>query len=257
MSTASTQDSVFDLDGKVALVTGGTSGIGRAAAEMLAAHGCRVAINYAANDKRAAEVEDAIEGSKAFKADISDPEVGPRLVADVVQHFGKLDVLVHSAGISKRDDTNPHDFDRVVKVHLHSTHALLPAAADAMDDSGGGSIIVLTSIANNKGSATSYGAAMAGKLCYSLGFARLVAKRNIRVNAVAAGTIFTEMVNPFFKSNAARREHTEKVMPLWDKREGIPEGDQVGKVILFLASDLASHLTGEEIRVNGGQWIAV
>ncbi|MEM6313157.1 MAG: SDR family NAD(P)-dependent oxidoreductase [Planctomycetota bacterium] len=249
---------LFNLDGKVALVTGGTSGIGRAAAEMLAAHGCRVGVNYAANDQRAAEVESAIPGSKAFKADISDPVAAPKLIADVVDHFGKLDVLVHSAGISKRDDANPDEFDRVVKVHLHSTHFLLPPAADAMDhEEAGGSIVVLTSIANNKGSATSYGAAMAGKLCYTLGFARTVAPRNIRVNAVAAGTIFTEMVNPFFKSNAARREHTQRVIPLWQKRPGFPEGDQVGKVILFLASDLASHLTGEEVRVNGGQWVGV
>lgn len=248
---------LFNLDGKVALVTGGTSGIGRSAAEMLAEHGCRVAINYAANDKRATDVEAAIPGSKAFKADISDPDAAPALVADVVKHFGKLDILVHSAGISKRDDANPEDFDRVVKVHLHSTHFLLPAAANAMNEQGGGSIVVLTSIANNKGSATSYGAAMAGKLCYTLGFARSVTKQNIRVNAVAAGTIFTEMVNPFFKSNADRRAHAEREIPLWQKRSGIPEGDQVGKVILFLASDMASHLTGEEIRVNGGQWISV
>ena len=249
------------LADKAALVTGGTSGIGRAAARLLAAAGCRVAVNYAHNDGRAEEAlaEVAPHGEAAlFKADVADPDAARGLVADVAARFGGLGVLVHSAGVPKGDDADPAQFDRVVRSHLHSTHYLLPAAAKAMaaGKPAGGSIVVVTSIAANKGGPTSYAAAMAAKRCYALGFARQVAADGVRVNCVAPGTIFTDMLAPFFKSDAARRERAQADMPLWKRREGYPVGDDVAKVIAFLAGDLSGHITGEEIKANGGQWVS-
>jgi NAD(P)-dependent dehydrogenase (short-subunit alcohol dehydrogenase family) len=248
-----------NLAGKRALVTGGTSGIGRAAAKLLAVAGCRIAINYGSDDKKAADTIQELDGFDvvALKADVADPDAAKQLIADAAEKLGGLDVLVHSAGVAKGDDTVPAAFDRVVRTHLHSTHHLLPPAAEAMRQVGGGSIVLVTSIANNKGYATSYAAAMAGKRCYAVGFARQVAPDNIRVNCVAAGTIFTEMLAPYFATDADRRARTEQDMPLWKSRTGFPVGDDAAKAIVFLAGDLASHITGEELKANGGQWISV
>ena len=120
-----------------------------------------------------------------------------------------------------------------------------------------GSMVILTSIADNTGGANAYCAAMVGKLSDGLGLAKELAQHNVRVNCVAPGTVFAEMLDPFYKEEEAKRKATAERIPLWASGEGIPLADEVGKVILFLASDLASHITGEEIRVNGGQFVAV
>lgn len=195
--------------------------------------------------------------SFAVKADLADRKACEDLVRQVHERFGRLDILVHSAGISKIDDSDTDAFDRVIRVHMHSTHWLFEAVTPIMTGQQSGSIVVLTSIADNMGAGGSYGAAMGVKLVYALGSATKLAEQNIRVNCVAPGTVFTEMFDPFFNSEQAKRQRTEQRIPLWKHRQGIPTAEQVGKVILFLASDLASHITGEEIRVNGGQFIAV
>lgn len=246
------------LDGKVALVTGGSSGIGKSAATLLTAAGCRVAVGYSRDQAKAEKAVAEIGGETfAIKADVADAAACQDMVRRTVDTFGRLDVLVHSAGISKLDDGDPVAFDRVVKVHLHSTHYLLPAALEPMRRQGGGSIVVLTSIAGNKGGASSYAAAMAGKRAYTLGFARQVAGENVRVNCCSPGTVFTEMFDKFIPGDAAKRQRTERDIPLWKRRSGYPKADDAGKVILFLASDLAGHVTGEEVRVNGGQFVVV
>jgi NAD(P)-dependent dehydrogenase (short-subunit alcohol dehydrogenase family) len=250
----------MNLNGKKALITGGSSGFGRSAAELLADQGTDVCINYSSNEEKAAAALKALSrrdvDSFAVRADVADRDACADLVQQVKDRFGRIDILVHSAGISQINDTDPEAFDRVLRVHMHSTHWLFEAVTPVMVQQQSGSIVVLTSIANNKGDGGSYGAAMGAKLVYSLGKAAKLAEKNIRVNCVAPGTVFTEMLEPFYKSEESKRKKTEQRMPLWKNREGIPLADEVGKVILFLVSDLASHVTGEEIRVNGGQFIA-
>ena len=249
------------LNGKKALVTGGTSGFGRSAAELLAAEGVDVAVNYARNDEKAEKTLEALRGAGvdalAVKADVADHEACADLVKQVHDRFGHIDVFVHSAGIAGMDDSKPEEWDRVIRVHLYGTHFICRAVEPVMVEQKSGSIVILTSIADNTGGANSYSAAMAGKLSYGLGLAKKLARHNVRVNCVAPGTVFTEMLDPFYKDEEARRKATEERIPLWVSREGIPRADEVGKVILFLASDLSSHITGEEIRVNGGQFVAL
>ena len=260
MSDPQQQDGPPDLGlaGKAALVTGGSSGIGKSAARLLAAAGCRVVIGYSRDRAKAdAAVAEIGRGATALKADLADPDACRAIVADAADRLGGLDVLVHSAGVSKGDDADPAAFDRVVRVHLHSTHHLLTAAEGPMRRGGGGSVVAVTSLAGNRGGDTSYAAAMAGKTAYTLGFARRVAPDNIRANCVSAGTIFTEALDPFLPGDAAKRQRAERDIPLYKRRGGFPVADDAGRVILFLASDLAAHVTGAEVRANGGQFIAV
>ena len=248
----------YGLAGKAALVTGGSSGIGKSAARLLAAAGCRVVIAYGHDDAKAdAAVAEIGRGATSLKADLADAHACRKLVADAADRLGGLDVLVHSGGTSKGDDSDPAAFDRVVRVHLHSTHHLLTAAEGPMRRGGGGRVVVVTSLAGNRGGDTSYAAAMAGKAAYTLGFARRVAADDIRANCVSAGTIFTEALDAFLPGDAAKRQRAERDIPLYKRRPGFPVADDAGRVILFLASDLAAHVTGEEVRANGGQFIAV
>ena len=196
----------------------------------------------------------AEKGVKALslQADVADPAAAEKLVKDALAALGGLDILVHAAGIANLTPPTPENFDRTMKVHLHSTHYLCRAVMPLFRQQKSGSIVILSSIEAHSNSASAYSAAMAGKAAYMRGLRRAAAAANIRVNAVAPGTIWTEMLDPFFPPEA-RREQTEKVIPLWRSREGIPGPDEVAKVILFLVSDLASHITGQDIWVNGGQ----
>jgi NAD(P)-dependent dehydrogenase (short-subunit alcohol dehydrogenase family) len=244
------------LKGKKALITGGGRGIGRATAMMLADEGVDVAINYVSNDAaaQAAAAELSAKGVKAvaIKADVADHAAAEKLVKDAAEQLGGLDILVHAAGIANLTPPTPENFDRTMKVHLYSTHYLCRAVMPIFRAQKSGNIVILASIEAHTGNASAYSAAMAGKAIYMRGMARNAAGANIRVNCVSPGTIWTEMLDPFFPPEQ-RRANTEKNMPLWRSREGIPGPQEVAKVILFLASDLASHVTGQDIPVNGGQ----
>lgn len=244
------------LTGKKALITGGGRGIGRATAQMLAAEGVHVAINYVSNDAAAqqAAAELAATGvqAAALKADVADPAACEQLVKDAAERLGGLDILVHSAGIANLMPPTPENFDRVMRVHMYSTNFLCRAVMPIFRAQKSGNIVILSSIEAHQGNASPYSAAMAGKAIYARGLARGVAPLNVRVNTVSPGTIWTEMLDPF-TPREQRRESTERTMPLWRSREGIPGPEEVAKVILFLVSDLASHVTGQDIPVNGGQ----
>ena len=244
------------LKGKKALITGGGRGIGRATAMMLADEGVDVAINYVSNDAAAGATaaELAAKGVKAvaLKADVGEYPQAEQLVKDAAEQLGGLDILIHSAGIANLAPPTPENFDRVVKVHLHSTFYLCKNVMPIFRAQRSGNIVILSSIEAHVCGPSAYSASMAGKAAYMRGLARTAAPSNIRVNAVAPGTIWTEMLDPFIAPEV-RRENTEKNMPLWRSREGIPGPEQIAKVILFLTSDLASHVTGQDIWVNGGQ----
>lgn len=247
------------LRGKRALITGGSRGIGRSAALLLAAEGADVAINYVANEQAA---EDVVRragahgvAAHALGADVSDPEQAARVVAEGCDRLGGLDVFVHSSGIGAAADATVDDWERMIRVQLSSTFYLCREVAPILREQGSGAMVVVGSIAARGTGTMSYHTAMAGKLCYTLGLARRLAPHGVRVNVVSPGQVMTDMTRDWLGSEEACHRFAQEKIPLYQRREGYPTADEVGKVILFLVSDLASHVTGADVPVNGGQQI--
>lgn len=245
------------LKGKKALITGGTSGMGKESARLLLEEGVSVAINYAHNDERAKKTYQELKekGELIFiKGDVGDYKEAERVVNEVVKKFGTIDILVHCAGIAQPNEDTPENWDIVMKTHLYSCYNLGKLVSPLMIKQKNGKVVIISSIAAHSTGENAYCVAMAGKICYAKGLAKTLAPYNITVNTVSPGTIFTPMLDPFIPVEK-RREFTEKNIPLYKNKEGYPEAIEVAKVVLFLASDMASHITGEDIKVDGGQFI--
>lgn len=242
------------LDGKTALVTGASRGIGRAIALCLAAEGARVAINYAGNVKAAEEVKAAIEaaGGTAIlcQADIADSAAVEAMVANVVKEFGTIDILVNNAGITR--DTllmrmKDEDFTKVLDTNLKGVFYCTKAISKLMMKKRSGRIINMASVVGLVGNAgqTNYAAAKAGVIGFSKSAAKELASRGITVNVVAPGFIGTDMTAGLPESV---KEKMLTDIPLG--RMGEPE--DVASAVLFLASDQASYITGQVVNVDGG-----
>ena len=242
------------LDGKVALVTGASRGIGRAIALRLAEEGAKVAINYAGNTARAEEVRKEIEsrGGEAFlvQADISDSKAVETMVSQVAERFGQIDILVNNAGIT-RDGLlmrmKEEDFDAVIDTNLRGVFYCTKAVSKLMMKKRSGRIVNMASVVGLTGNAgqTNYAAAKAGVVGFSKSAARELASRGITVNAVAPGFIDTDMTAAMTDK---AREATLANIPL--KRMGRPE--DVANAVLFLVSDQAAYITGQVVNVDGG-----
>ena len=242
------------LDGKTALVTGASRGIGRAIALCLAAEGARVAINYAGNVKAAEEVKAAIEaaGGTAIlcQADIADSAAVEAMVANVVKEFGTIDILVNNAGITR--DTllmrmKNEDFAKVLDTNLKGVFYCTKAVSKLMMKKRSGRIVNMASVVGLVGNAgqTNYAAAKAGVIGFSKSAAKELASRGITVNVVAPGFIGTDMTAGLPESV---KEKALSDIPLG--RAGQPE--DVANAVLFLASDQASYITGQVVNVDGG-----
>ena len=242
------------LDGKTALVTGASRGIGRAIALRLAAEGARVAINYAGNVKAAEEVKAAIEaaGGTAIlcRADVADSAAVEAMVADVAKAFGAIDILVNNAGITR--DTllmrmKDEDFAKVLDTNLKGVFYCTKAVAKLMMKKRAGRIVNMASVVGLVGNAgqTNYAAAKAGVIGFSKSAAKELASRGITVNAVAPGFIGTDMTADLPESV---KEKALSDIPLG--RAGQPE--DVANAVLFLASEQASYITGQVVHVDGG-----
>ena len=242
------------LDGKTALVTGASRGIGRAIALCLAAEGARVAINYAGNVKAAEEVKAAIEaaGGTAIlcQADIADSAAVEAMIADVVKEFGAIDILVNNAGITR--DTllmrmKDEDFAKVLDTNLKGVFYCTKAVSKLMMKKRAGRIINMASVVGLVGNAgqTNYAAAKAGVIGFSKSAAKELASRGVTVNVVAPGFIGTDMTAGLPESV---KEKMLTDIPLG--RMGEPE--DVANAVLFLASDQASYITGQVVNVDGG-----
>ncbi|MEE0234926.1 MAG: 3-oxoacyl-[acyl-carrier-protein] reductase [Bacteroidales bacterium] len=242
------------LDGKTALVTGATRGIGRAIALRFAAEGADVAFTYRSQDEAAvalqAEMETMGVRAKAYKSDAASFEDAHNVVADVKETFGKIDILVNNAGITKDGLMMRMDeaaWDAVIGTNLKSAFNFIHACTPIMARQRSGSIINMSSVVGVSGNAgqCNYSASKAGLIGLSKSIAKEMGPRGIRSNCIAPGFIVTDMTEALPEN---LRQEWEKQIPL--RRGGQPE--DVAKVALFLASDLSSYVTGQVINCCGG-----
>lgn len=245
------------LDGKIAVVTGASRGIGRAIALELASRGAFVVVNYNGSKDRAEEVKKEIEaaGGKAevYQCNVSDFEKCQAFIQDVIKTYGRLDILVNNAGITRDGllmKMSEEDFDKVIETNLKGTFNTIRFASRQMLKQRSGRIINMSSvvgIAGNAGQAN-YASSKAGVIGLTKAVARELASRGITVNAIAPGFIETEMTEVL---SDAVKEASVAQIPLG--RFGKPE--DIAKTAAFLASDDAGYITGQVIQVDGGMAI--
>ena len=245
------------LNGKIALVTGASRGIGRAIAIELAAAGADVLVNYAGNETAAQQVVQAIENlgrtALLYKANVSVSAEVEKMVEFALKHFGKIDIVVNNAGIT-RDNLlmrmKDEEFDDVVNTNLKGVFNCIKAVTRPMMKQRSGRIINISSVVGVIGNAgqANYVAAKAGVIGITKSVARELASRNITVNCVAPGFIETDMTD---KLSSDMKDALLKQIPLGVL--GQPE--QIAKVVRFLASDDASYMTGQTIHVDGGMYM--
>lgn len=246
--------STLSLENRVALVTGGSRGIGRAIALELAARGAAVIVNYNKSPEAAEEVVKQIQaaGGKAaaFQADVSDIKQAEALVKFAVETFGDLNILINNAGIT-RDQLimmmPEADWDAVIDTNLKSTFNCSKAAVRHMLRKRYGRIVSIASVAGQMGNPgqTNYSASKAGQIGFTKALAREIAARNITVNAVAPGFVDTEILDAMSPETL---ELALKMVPL--ARKGQPE--EIAYAVAFLASDQAAYITGQVLGVDGG-----
>ncbi len=248
---------MFDFKDKVALVTGGSRGIGRAISLRLAQGGATVVVNYAGNEAAALETCGAIEsaGGKAIarRFDVADSTACQGAIEEIVATHGGLHILVNNAGIAIDGlllRLKDGDLDRQLEVNLKSAFFLCRAAARPMMKQRSGAIVNLTSVVGEMGNGgqTAYAATKAGLIGFTKSLARELASRGVRANLVSPGFIDTDMTRDLPEDVRAKM------------LEAIPLGrlgsaDEVANAVAFLASDHSSYVTGEVIRINGGMYM--
>jgi NAD(P)-dependent dehydrogenase (short-subunit alcohol dehydrogenase family) len=247
---------MFDLTGRVAIITGSSRGIGRAIAENMAGAGARVVVS----SRKAEACEAVVEAIRsrggeaiAIPCNISDAEALQGLVAGAVGHFGRLDILVCNAAVNPYYGpmaTMPESaYDKIMQCNVKSNFLLCNLAAPHIAESGGGSIIIVSSIGGNQGSATLgvYGISKAADFALVRNLAIEWGGKGIRANCIAPGLIKTDFSRALWENEALLR-NVEKGTPV--RRIGLPE--DVGGVAVFLASRAAAYITGQTLVVDGG-----
>jgi 3-oxoacyl-[acyl-carrier protein] reductase len=243
------------LQGKVALITGGSRGIGMGIARTFAAQGAQVAFTYLSSVEKAKAFEQSLQEEFSIKAigyqsNAADFSAAEKLIDDVLKDFGTLDIVVNNAGIT-RDNLlmrmSESQWDEVMETNLKSIFNLSKFAIRPMLKTKQGAFINLSSIVGLQGNAgqSNYSASKAGIIGFSKSLAKELGSRNIRCNVIAPGFIETEMTGEL---DPKVKEEWQKVIPL--KRPGSVE--DVANLALFLASDMAAYITGQVINVDGG-----
>jgi 3-oxoacyl-[acyl-carrier protein] reductase len=246
----------LQLRDRVAIVTGGSRGIGRAIVELLAELGAHVVVNYLSDERAAKEaVESAVgKGVEAIslQANVADPSETQQLVARSLEHFKRIDVLVCNAGIwegSPLENMTEQLWDRTLNINLKGTWAVCKSVIPPMKEQRSGKIVVLTSTAGQRGEAnySNYAASKGGQIAFVKSLAAEVAEWGINVNAIAPGWVDTEMTREALGDEEERRQIAATI-PL--RRIATP--DDIAAPVAFLCSDWARHITGEVLNVNGG-----
>lgn len=243
----------MELSGKVALVTGGAQGIGKAIALLLARNGANVVVSDI-NLEKAREAADEIQGmgrrSFAIKANVADLKDVERMVEAIVEQFGRIDILVNNAGIT-RDRLilrmTEEDWDAVLDVNLKGTFNCTKTVIRHMSKQKSGKIVSIASVTGEMGNAgqANYAASKAGVIGFTKTIAREFATRGINVNAIAPGYIQTPMTDAVPEK---AKEELKRMIPM--ERLGQPE--DVAQAVLFLVSESSSYITGQVLNVNGG-----
>jgi 3-oxoacyl-[acyl-carrier protein] reductase len=243
------------LENKVAIVTGGSRGIGEAIALKLAENGAHIAFSYISSDEKAKALQEKIQSlgvkAKAYKSNAANFADCESMINDVIKEFGTIDVLVNNAGISKDNlllRLTSEQWDEVMNTNLKSVFNMTKQAIRTMMKARGGSIINMSSIIGMRGNAgqSSYAASKAGIIGFTKSVAAELGSRNIRCNAIAPGFVETDMTH-YLKEGDAAKSFLNKI-PLG--RFGSTE--EVANVALFLASELSSYVTGQVISTCGG-----
>jgi 3-oxoacyl-[acyl-carrier protein] reductase len=241
------------LAGKVALVTGGAQGIGRAIAFLLARNGADMAvsdINLEKAQDTVKEIEEAGRRAMAIRVDVANSEEVERMVQTILERFGHIDILVNNAGIA-RDRLilrmTEEDWDAVLNVNLKGTFNCTKAVVKHMSRQRSGKIVSIASVVGEMGNAgqANYSASKAGVIGFTKTIAREFAQRGINANAIAPGYIETSMTDVLPEKS---KEELKRLIPL--DRLGRPE--DVAEAVLFLVSETSSYITGEVLNVNGG-----
>lgn len=242
------------LEGKNVIITGASRGIGKGIAKVFADYGANVAFTFSSSEAPALELEKELSSkgvrAKAYKSNAASFVESEKLVAQVLEDFGGIDVLINNAGITKDNlliRMSEEDFDKVIDTNLKSVFNMTKAVQRTLLKQRHGSIINMSSVVGVKGNAgqTNYAASKAGMIGFTKSVALELGSRNIRCNAIAPGFIETEMTGKL----------DEKVVQSWRdaiplKRGGTPE--DIANACLFLASDLSSYITGQVLNVGGG-----
>ncbi len=242
------------LNGKTAIITGGSRGIGKGIAEIFAAHGANVAFTYSSSVASAQELEKHLETlgikAKGYQSNAANFDEAQKLVDDVLSDFGSVDILINNAGITKDNllmRMSEADFDKVIDVNLKSVFNMTKAIQKTFLKQRSGSIINMSSVVGVKGNAgqANYAASKAGVIGFTKSVALELGSRNIRCNAIAPGFIETEMTANLNEDTVAGWRQS---IPL--KRGGTTE--DVANACLFFASDMSAYVTGQVMNVDGG-----
>jgi 3-oxoacyl-[acyl-carrier protein] reductase len=242
------------LEGKTAIITGASRGIGRGIARVFSAQGCAVAFTYSSNKEAADSLTEELSSFgvqvKGYQSNAANFEQAQKLVEEVIEDFGSLDILINNAGITKDNllmRMTEEDFDQVIEVNLKSIFNMTKAVQRTFLKQRKGSFIHMSSVVGVKGNAgqSNYAASKAGIIGFSKSIALELGSRNIRSNVIAPGFIETEMTAKL----------SEDVVQGW--RDGIPlkrggQPEDVANACVFLASDLSSYVTGQVLHVDGG-----
>lgn len=254
----------MQLPDRVALVTGAGSGIGRSSAVLLAREGARVAVLSRTEEELAevvAEIESIGAEGLVVRGDVSDPEQVRRAIERVIDRWGRLDIVVANAGVNgvwaPLEEIEPDEWDRTLAINLKGTFLTLKYAAPHLKERGGSIVIVSsvngTRVFSNTG-ATAYASSKAAQVALGKMVALELARHRIRVNVICPGAIETEI-----QDNTEQRDISDLGVPVefphgWHPLRGEPgTADQVARLVLFLASDAANHITGSEMWIDGGE----
>lgn len=243
------------LENKVAIVTGGSRGIGEAIALKLAESGAHIAFTYVSSDEKAKSLEEKLKAlgvkAKAYKSNAANFQECEAMVNEVIKEFGQIDVCVNNAGISKDNlllRMSPEQWEEVINTNLTSVFNMTKHVIRPMMKARSGSIINMSSIVGMRGNAgqSSYAASKAGIIGFTKSIAAELGSRNIRCNAIAPGFVETDMTH-YLKEGEAAKAFLDKI-PLG--RFGSAE--EIANVTLFLASEMSSYVTGQVISTCGG-----